>query len=105
MTDTENSPIVDKINKSALAMVDKGYAYKLADSHSKAWSKPMLNSKTGFFNAPPYKNDPYFVEIDFSGNKHLVYKMILMKRGDGCCKDDRHINYIQIEYQVDGPTW
>ena len=63
-------------------MLDKGYAFKLADSYSKDWSIPMLTSDYGFHNAKGSKIDPWWIEIDFSGNKHLVYKMILMKRGD-----------------------
>ena len=84
MTETENSPVVNQINKTALAMIDKGYSFKLADIGF-GWNKPLLTSSTGFHSARPFKKDPYFVEIDFSGNKHLVYNMILMKRGDTCC--------------------
>ena len=75
-------------------MLDKGYAFKLKSSWSKAWVNPMLTSAKGFHIGSDVKY-PYWVEIDFSGNRHLVYKMILRKRGDSRLLK-RLISFVQI---------
>lgn len=78
------------------AMIDKGYTFTLTDQYSRSFGDPKLTASRGFHNKLPIK-DPYQIEIDFSGKKHLVKSMILMKRADGYTKT-RIISYINIQY-------
>ena len=72
-------------------MIDKAYPSKVLDVRGTIYSNPSLTSTNGFLNDAPWTADPWFIEIDFEGNEHRVYNMIIMRTWV-----KKLINYIQI---------
>ena len=60
-------------------MIDKAYPSKVLDVRSIIYKNPSLTSTNGFLNGYPMTADPWFIEIDFEGNEHRVYNMIIMR--------------------------
>ena len=53
---------------------------------SAAWSKPRLDSTTGFHNQRGMGDSLFWLQVDMPEDENYeVSEMSLMRRGDGCC--------------------